>query len=219
MDAVDTAPGRLTKPGPLPKRPETGPITATGNYSQPFKGSLGGKYLMFWSGQNVTITGTGYFRIRYEIAWFDRVGPMAMPTWTGLQGKVFHVASGGGRRTDDNGPGQPSDVTWMGNPKAGYITLPPGAQQMWNNEYFYLDGTVTLHENEGYADYNLSVNPSSWQDVTQDIDAAPDGKGIVRYGQVRDTGTDAAPVPQYLTRSTPANATSVPQRSEVAAAH
>jgi RNA polymerase sigma factor (sigma-70 family) len=215
VDAVDTPPGRLTKPGPLPTRPETTPITATGNYSQPFKGSLGGKYLMFWSGQNVTITGTGYFCVRYEIAWFNRVGPMVMPTWTGLQGKLFHVASGGGRRMDDNGPGQPTDVTWMGNPKAGYITLPTGAQQMWNNEFFYLDGTVTLHENEGFADYNLGVTPYTWAQVTQDIDAAPDGHGIVRYGLVRDTGTDAAPVPQYLTRATPAKATDVPQQSVV----
>lgn len=217
VDTVDAAPDRLAKPGPLPQRPETVPITATGNYSQPFKGSLGGKYLMFWSGQNVTITGTGYFCVRYEIAWFNRVGPMVMPAWTGLQGKLFHVASGGGRRMDDNGPGQPTDVTWMGNPKAGYITLPTGAQQMWNNEFFYLDGTVTLHENEGYADYNLSVTPYTWTQVTKDIDAAPDGHGIVRYGLVRDTGTDAAPVPQYLTRATPAKATDVPQRSQVAA--
>ncbi|WP_228563919.1 sigma-70 family RNA polymerase sigma factor [Catenulispora rubra] len=217
VDTADAAPNRLAKPGPLPRRPETAPITATGNYSQPFKGSLGGKYLMFWNGQNVTVTGTGYFYVRYEIAWFNRVGPMVMPTWTGLQGKLFHVASGGGRRMDDNGPGQPSDVTWMGNPKAGYITLPPGAQQMWNNEFFYLDGTVTLHETEGYADYNLSVTPYTWEQVTHDIGAAPDGHGIVRYGLVRDTGTDAAPVPQYLTRSTPAKPTDVPQHSAVTA--
>jgi hypothetical protein len=103
----------------------------------------------------------------------------------------------------------------MGNTKAGYITLPPGAQQMWNNEFFYLDGTVTLHENEGFADYNLAVTPYTWAQVTQDIDAAPDGAGIIRYGLVRDTGIDAAPVPQYLTRSTPANVTTVPQQSVV----
>lgn len=215
VDTVDTAPDRFAKPGPLPKRPEAVPITATGNYSQPFKGSLGGKYLMFWNGQSVTITGTGYFCVRYEIAWFNRVGPMVMPTWTGLQGKLFHVASGGGRRMSDSPSGEPADYTWMGNTKAGYITLPPGAQQMWNNEFFYLDGTVTLHENEGFADYNLAVTPYTGAQVAHDIDAAPDGKGIIRYGLVRDTGTDAAPVPQYLTRSTPANATTVPQQSVV----
>lgn len=216
VDTADAAPAdRFAKPGPLPKRPGTVPITATGSYSQPFKGSLGGTYLMFWSGQYVTITGTGYFRVRYEIAWFNRVGPMVMPTWTGLRGKLFHVASGGGRRMDDHGAGQPASTTWMGNAKAGYITLPSGAQQMWNNEYFYLDGSVTLHENEGYADYNLSVTPVAWTDVTNDIDTAPDGGGVIRYGLVRDTGTDAAPVPQYLTRSTPAKATDVPQHSEV----
>lgn len=215
VDTVDTPGDRYAKPGPLPKRPETVPITGTGNYSQPFKGSLGGTYLMFWRGQNVTITGTGYFRVRYEIAWFNRTGGMVMPTWTGLQGKLFHVASGGGRRMDDHGDGQPADTTWMGNPKAGYVTLPTGAQQMWNNEFFYLDGTVTLHENERGADYNISVTPMTWAQVTQDITADPDGHGIIRYGIVRDTGTDAAPVPQYLTRSTPADAASVPQRSVV----
>lgn len=215
VDTADAAPGPDSKPGPLPQRPETVPITATGDYSQPFKGSLGGKYLMFYRGQYVTITGEGYFRVRYEIAWFNRVGLMVMPTWTGLQGKLFHVASGGGHLMSDTPSGQPAGYTWMGNPKAGYITLPPGAQQMWSNEYFYLDGTVTLHENEGYADYNLSVTPVTWADVTEDIDTAP-GKNAIRYGLVRDTGTDAAPVPQYLTRSTPAQPTNVPQHSEVA---
>jgi hypothetical protein len=80
VDTVDAAPNAFTKPGPLPKRPETVPLTVAGNYSTPWPGSLGGKYLMFWNGQHVTITGKGYFRIRYEIAWFNRVGQMVMPT-------------------------------------------------------------------------------------------------------------------------------------------
>jgi hypothetical protein len=37
----------------------------------------------------------------------------------------------------------------------------------------------------------------------------------VRYGIVRDTCTDAAPVPQYLTRSTPADPTSIAQHSVI----
>lgn len=216
VDTVDTAPDPYAAPGLLPKRPETAPITVTGKYSEPFKGSLGGRYLMFWPQQYVTITGKGYFSIRYEIAWFNRVGEMVMPSWTGLDGKLFHVASGGGRRMTDTHPGEPADHTWMGNREAGYITLPSGAQQMWNNEHFYLDGTVTLTLNEAKADYNLSVTPYTWEQVTKDITTPPNpDKGIVRYGLVRDTGTDAAPVPQYLTRSTPAEPWTAPQHSKV----
>ncbi|MFF3500481.1 sigma-70 family RNA polymerase sigma factor [Streptomyces sp. NPDC003247] len=216
VDTVDTVPAPDTLPGTLPKRPETDPVTVTGSYSEPFKGSLGGQYLMFYSGQYTTITGKGYFAVRYEIGWFNRVGQMVMPTWTGLEGKLFHVASGGGRRMDDTHPGQATGNTWMGTAETGYITLPSGAQQMWNNEYFYLDGTVTLHENEAAADYNLSVTPWTWDQINTEINTPPNAdKGLVRYGLVRDTGDDAAPVPQYLTRSTPAEASTVPQRSKV----
>lgn len=217
VDTVDTAPALDVRPLPLPKRPELTPLTGTGKYSHPFKGSLGGKYLMFWQGDYITITGKGYFSVRYEIAWFNRAGLMQMPTWTGLKGKLFHVASGGGHRMTDTHPGQPATYTWMGNPEDGHITLPAGAQHMWQNEYFYLDGTVTLHENEtGPADYNLSVTPFTWTQVSEEINTTPGtGTDIVRYGLVRDTGTDAAPVPQYLTRSTPADPMSVAQHSRV----
>ena len=44
--------------------------------------------------------------------------------------------------------------TWMGPPDQR-DTLPSGYQQMWQNEFYYLDGSVTLFENEGWADYNL----------------------------------------------------------------
>ncbi|MEU6141996.1 sigma-70 family RNA polymerase sigma factor [Streptomyces sp. NPDC047081] len=215
VDTVDAAPDVNAKPAALPKRPD-GTFTVTGKYSEPFKGSLGGRYLLFWPQQYVTVTGKGYLSIRYEIGWFNRTGEMIMPSWTGLKGKLFHVASGGGRRMDDTHPGETADSTWMGNKKAGYVTLPSGAQQMWNNEYFYLDGTVTLTLNQGYADYNLSLTPYTWEQVNTDINTAPNpAKGIVRYGLTRDTGTDAAPVPQYLTRATPAKPWTVPQHSKV----
>jgi hypothetical protein len=38
---------------------------------------------------------------------------------------------------------------------------------------------------------------------------------VLRYGLVRDTGTDAAPVPQYLTRKVLPNLAPVPQESRV----
>jgi hypothetical protein len=112
-------------------------------------------------------------------------------------------------------PGQPKDYTWMGQPTvgssgpaSGYVVLPAGAQQMWQNEFLYLDGEVTLTNNERGADYNITATPVTWDQVTADITtpppADPASKGWVRYGLVRDTGDDAAPVPQYLTRGTAA---------------
>jgi len=76
-----------------------------------------------------------------------------------------------------------------------------------------------LTNNERGADYNITATPVTWQDVTTDITtpppADPGSKGWVRYGLVRDTGDDGTPVPQYLTRSTPADPAQVPQQSSV----
>lgn len=38
---------------------------------------------------------------------------------------------------------------------------------------------------------------------------------MIRYGLVRDTGKDTAPVPQYVTRETPTDPATVAQRSRV----
>jgi hypothetical protein len=104
----------------------------------------------------------------------------------------------------------------MGGPATGTTVLPSGTQQMWQNEYFWLDGSVTLHQNEQGADYNLFAQPSSWDQATEDVATPPDpGAGIVRYGLVRDTGEDTAPVPQYLTRARTAGPGAVPQQSQV----
>jgi hypothetical protein len=164
----------------------------------------------------VTLSGQGYVLVRWQIAPHDRPGGLTMPTWTGLKGKLFHVASGGGRRMDDV-IGNGSDrgyVTGMGGPDIGYTDLPDGTQQMWQNEFFYVDGTVTLNVNERGASYGLTVFPSSWDSVTEDIRKGPD-QGAIRYGLVRDNGKDTAPVPQYVTRATPADPATVAQRSRL----
>ena len=215
VDAVDRAPDPRTPPAPLPVRPAGEVTAAGGTWSPGQRGWIGGKYVMMRRGENVVLRGRGYVQVRYEIAWFNRPGGMVMPTWTGLSGKLFHVASGGLRRMDDAHPGQPKDYTWMGQPTvgssgpaSGYVVLPAGAQQMWQNEFLYLDGEVTLTNNERGADYNITATPVTWDQVTADITtpppADPASKGWVRYGLVRDTGDDAAPVPQYLTRGTAA---------------
>ncbi len=205
VDAVDQAPDPNALPADLPRRPESG-ITSTG----------GARAVMEHRGESVTLSGQGYVLVRWQIAPHDRPGGLAMPTWTGLKGKIFHVASGGGRRMDD-ATGDGSDrgrVTGMGSPDTGYTVLPDGTQQMWQNEYFYVDGSVTLHQNERGASYGLAVFPTNRDAVTKDLTTGPD-QGAIRYGLVRDNGKDTAPVPQYVTRKTPADPATVPQRSRV----
>ncbi|MGW7406844.1 RNA polymerase sigma factor [Streptomyces sp. NPDC054833] len=204
VDAVDTAPDPNARPAALPRRPETG-ISSTG----------GAKAVMQHRGEHVTLSGRGYVLVRWQISPKYRPGALVMPAWTGLEGRLFHVASGGGRRMDDALAGSPDGyATGMGGPAIGYAVLPDGTQQMWQNEYFYLDGTVTLTQNERGCDYGIIVFPSTWDAVNQDIDTGP-AQGAIRYGLVRDDGKDSAPVPQYVTRTTPADAATVAQRSRV----
>ncbi|MFE9396579.1 sigma-70 family RNA polymerase sigma factor [Streptomyces flavidovirens] len=206
VDTADRAPDPRTPPAALPYRPESGLNT-----------SAGPKAVMEHRGDNVTLSGRGYFRVRWQILPAERPGSLAMPTWTGLDGKLFHVASGGGRRMDDQMPGVPDRPhTWMGAQSTGFTVLPAGAQQMWQNEYFYVDGKVTLHQNERGADYNLIVEPTTRAGIDDDLRRPPArNEGIVRYGLVRDSGTDTAPVPQYLTRATPHDPAGVDRRSRV----
>ncbi|MET7328851.1 sigma-70 family RNA polymerase sigma factor [Nonomuraea sp. NPDC005650] len=207
VDAVDQAPPRNRPPAPLPRRPGgTVAIGGKHGYSR-----YGGAPSMTHRGDYVTITGRGYVQVRWGILYRNRVGPFLPATWTGLKGKLFHVASGGGRRMDDE---QAPGVTWMGSPETGFVRLPRGQQQMWQNEFYYLDGRVTFRNNESGTDIDLTVAPRTWQEVWADLSARPDpARGIVRYGLTRDTGDDRAPVPQYATRA--ANPERVPQRSRV----
>ncbi|WUU18472.1 sigma-70 family RNA polymerase sigma factor [Streptomyces sp. NBC_00663] len=200
VDAVDAAPDPDAEPAVLPHRPEAG-VTS----------SWGAKAVMQHRGETVTLSGQGYVLVRWQIAPQDRSGSLAMPTWTALKGKLFHVASAGGRRMDDaTGPG----TTGMGGPDTGFTVLPAGTQQMWQNEYFYLDGSVDLTVNERGASYGLTVFPSSWEAADKDINYGPP-QGAIRYGLVRDNGEDTAPVPQYVTRATPADPATVAQRSRL----
>ncbi|QJT04445.1 sigma-70 family RNA polymerase sigma factor [Streptomyces asoensis] len=203
VDAVDSAPGPHTPPAALPERPASG-VTSSG----------GAHATMNHRGDGVTLSGQGYVLVRWQISPQYRSGALVMPSWTGLKGKLFHVASGGGRRMDDPVSATDATATGMGSTATGYIVLPSGTQQMWQNEYFYLAGSVTLTVNERGADYGLNVFPTTWDAVEKDVTSGP-GQGAKRYGLVRDTGEDDTPVPQYVTRETPADPATVPQASRV----
>ncbi|MBK3571786.1 sigma-70 family RNA polymerase sigma factor, partial [Streptomyces sp. MBT62] len=203
VDAVDRAPNPDTPPAALPHRPASG-LTSTG----------GAHATMNHRGDNVTLSGQGYVLVRWQVSPQYRSGALVMPSWTALKGKLFHVASGGGRRMDDPVSTTDPTATGMGNKTTGYDVLPTGTQQMWQNEYFYVDGSVTLTVNERGADYGLNVFPTTWDAVEQDITTGP-AQGATRYGLTRDTGKDNAPVPQYVTRTTPADPATVAQASRV----
>ncbi|GAB2492351.1 sigma-70 family RNA polymerase sigma factor [Nocardiopsis aegyptia] len=197
-------------PGDWPRRPEGERVRVVAGVYE----DHGGFVQMVHRDEHVVLSGQGYVRVRYQLAFWDRPGSMVMPTWTGLEGRLFHVASGGGRRMDEPQSADHPDSTGMGSPEEGYIHLPEGARQIWQNEFFYLDGTVTLTHHERGASYGLAVAAMTWDGVNDDVSTGPED-GSLRYGDVHDTGDDAAPVPQYLTREETSDPAAVPQEPEL----
>ncbi|GLY16719.1 hypothetical protein Kisp01_37340 [Kineosporia sp. NBRC 101677] len=212
VDAADKAPKKARRPAPLPDRPQTG-VNITASQDNDPRAEV---VSLIYRGQNVTYQGQGYIRVEYQLPYHERSGPVAPPSWTGLRGKLFHVASGGGMRMDDAVPGAEAGATHMGNDADGFDVLPPKAQQMWHFEYYYLDGTVTLNQNERGADYNLYIHLVSRKQIRDDLFTPPAADGPLRYGLTRDNGEDTTPVPQYATRKNPADPTTVPQLSRLA---
>lgn len=256
VDTAEPAPPHDRVPQVLPTRPQGRPVEVRDERGESARGArrLGP------DSSRVTLRGQGYLAVSWLGARDDCAGTIVAPSWTGLRGKLFHVASGGGRRTDDpvrdhddagrrpDRPGRHGDQRddarrnddrrhddgrqddrrqdddrrpgGRDSPdppmrlRAGQ--LPHGAQPMWQQEYYHLDGEVVLHHNDPCPRYLLSVTATDWQRVTGDLTAPPDPpRGRVRYGWVRDrTGDDAAPVPQYATRHDSAPRR-VPQHSDL----
>ncbi|WP_221328232.1 RNA polymerase sigma factor [Actinoplanes sp. L3-i22] len=196
VDVVDAAPPKDRRPATLPRRPAGTLRIADSADNDPRPEVIS----LVHRGERVTLSGRGYLRAEWQVPFQVRAGAIVTPAWSGLRGKLFHVASGGGHRMDDPIPGEAPGHTFLGNPQQGTSTLVTGVQQFWASEYYYLDGTVTLTQRESGGDYNLYVHLVDRQTIVDDITTAPAAGGAVRYGLTRDTGTDAAPVPQFVTR-------------------
>lgn len=174
-------------PGQLPHRAEGMAVHEVGGrWVAPVRGYLGGTWLLFHRGDTVTLQGKGYFLVRWEIEYWRGTGVVSMPTYTDQQGTFLHVGSGG-HRMDAPFPGGEAGQTWMGKPSTGYETLPAGTPMIWVNEYYYLDGTVTITcqeaEDGKNGRYNLGIAPKTWQQV----------ESGVRPGVVLDASTVNSP--------------------------
>lgn len=186
---VDPAPLAFPIIDGLYQRPEATPIAVVGpndgianSYSDPFPGSLGGRYLLFFRDSRVTVSGQGYLLVRWELAYFNRGGLLSadvMPTYQVTSGSLKKVAlAWRDMMTDSPFNGTPgSSGIWRPGYQTGTtefvpITLPPGTPPIWGNEYYYLDGTVTITNHEGGADYNLGITPVTWQQMHDDVTTA-----------------------------------------------
>jgi regulation of enolase protein 1 (concanavalin A-like superfamily) len=173
----------------LYQRPEGMPVNLVGTndgvanrYVEPFPGSLGGKYLLFFYGDHVTLKGQGYFRARWEIAYFNRGGeitPDMSPEFAVKSGTLKKVALANRYMPDYDLNGTPgkSGVWRPGTLPGGHEYDPittaegvtAGVPSLWGNEYYYLDGEVTINQREGWPDYNLALTPVSWAGVSNDL--------------------------------------------------
>jgi hypothetical protein len=158
-------------------------------------GYIYGVWELFGRGQYVTLTGQGYYQIRWELEYWQgdgSGGQIAMPTMTTVAGTNLHVASGGGHKMDDFSS---ATYTWFGNYYGAHESLPAGTPMIWQNEYYYLDGTVTITCNErlsgspGY--YNCGVAPNTWSAINTDINKTPSPSGSLRYGVSYDLSQPA----------------------------
>ncbi|GAQ45759.1 hypothetical protein AtubIFM55763_004876 [Aspergillus tubingensis] len=158
---------------PITNRTNTGVEYVSGNYVPFQPGFLGGQWELFYSSNNVTLRGTGYLRLRWEIEYWKHSGSAAdiimKPNGTWLP-----VAGGGGYQMGDNSPApycnDPSGNCFngTGGDTDGYVWFTNG-HNPWHNEYYWLDGEVYLQTQEGPGDYNVGVSPITIDDILSDI--------------------------------------------------
>ncbi|ORY60263.1 uncharacterized protein BCR38DRAFT_444436 [Pseudomassariella vexata] len=158
------------------RRAETG-ITDIDGVWVPFQpGYLTGTYLLFHNSDFVTLRGTGYVRVRWEVEYWMRAGPTGDLTITPT-GSFILTAGGGGFQYADNNPApfcnSPSGTSCVnatGSDETGYTY--GFLKNHWHNEYYWLDGDVTVHTNEGTGLYNVALAVVSFDDMLAEINDA-----------------------------------------------
>ncbi|KAI8959488.1 hypothetical protein F5Y11DRAFT_332982 [Daldinia sp. FL1419] len=167
---VELAP-RATK---VTKRAETGVTDIAGVWTEFKPGYLDGKYLLFHNSDYVTLKGTGYVRVRWEVEYWKRAGGTGDLTIS-PKGSFILTAGGGGFQYADNpapfcnAPSGTGCANATGSTETGYTY---GLANHWHNEYYWLDGEVTVRTNEGAGLYNVGLRVVSFDDMLAEINNA-----------------------------------------------
>jgi hypothetical protein len=144
----------------LKHRADAVPVSVvTGQY----EGTSATSWPLIRNGDYVTLRGQGYLNERWQIEYATRAGLITLPISSVGSGTFLRVG-GGARNLGDPQPG--TTGTWLGNAQEGLSYMPDGVQPPWLNEFYYLDGEVTITQNESDGLYNLTVSPQTFAQVT-----------------------------------------------------
>ncbi|KAI1417221.1 hypothetical protein F5Y13DRAFT_82042 [Hypoxylon sp. FL1857] len=181
----------------LTHRPETTTVDATGGTYEDFQpGYLAGTWEVFKRGEYVTLKGTGYIRVRWEVEYWQGVGPIYEPSFDGISGTFLFVAGGGGYQMTDTPQGYPQGTGYQNFTSANefrYSYFPDGYNP-WHNMYYYLDGEVTITNHEAGGLYNVGVQAYSYDNIMSDINTAPASSGnLIKYGYSYDPAEGSCP--------------------------
>lgn len=145
---------------PLKQRPEGEPISVL---DAMLESSNATQWQLVRQGQYVTVQGQGYLNLRWQIEYTAKAGLITPPSFTVASGTFRHVGGGGGKNLGDPEPG--TSGSWMGNEEDGLSYMPDGVPTPWQNEFYYLDGEVSIALNETDGLYNITVSAQTYQDV------------------------------------------------------
>ncbi|KAH8888141.1 hypothetical protein GQ53DRAFT_768024 [Thozetella sp. PMI_491] len=161
-----------TRATTLTHRAETGISAIDGTWVAWQPGYPTGTYLLFHNTDYVTLKGTGYVLLRWEVEYWQRAGVTTDVSIT-TTGTFKLVAGGGGmQHADHPAPfcNDPSGVCYnaTGGTTYGYTWFTNLANH-WHNEYYWLDGQVTLQTREGTGLYNVGVNITTYNQMLSEI--------------------------------------------------
>jgi hypothetical protein len=171
----DPPSGECAPGGTLKRRPEGSPVAAI---SSMVENGSGDQWLLLRRGQYVTLTGQGYLNLRWQIEYRSKAGLITPPSFEAISDLFFHVGGGGGKNLGDPEPG--TTGTFMGNAEEGLSYMPEGVPTPWQNEFYYLDGEVTITQQESDGLYNITVLTQSYEDLISE------GWGVFDPGVVCD---------------------------------
>ncbi|KAL1875112.1 hypothetical protein Plec18167_005782 [Paecilomyces lecythidis] len=152
---------RLSAATQFAERSNTGVSYVSGQYTEFQPGYLSGTWLLFHNTDNVTLSGTGYVRVRWEVEYWKRAG-VTDDLYVDYTGTWDLVAGGGGFQYADSpapfcNDGSGTCLNATGGSDDGYTWFTNGANH-WHNEYYWLDGQVTIKTQEGTGEYNVALN-------------------------------------------------------------